>query len=176
LSSTRPANHHRVKSAGDSAGQPHNRVFGRHRLRNLPLHGFAQNQLWCELVTMACELTAWMQMLALEGPARAWEPKRLRLRLFSAAGRLVRGGRRLRVRLAAAWPWAGQLTAAITRLQALALGCPATTASTTRKGQPQGPWNPAPRRDSPGNQARPKAETATATASAAQIEIAKHRG
>jgi Transposase DDE domain group 1 len=87
-------------------------------LRNLPLHGFAQNQLWCELVAMACELTAWMQMLALHGAARAWEPKRLRLRLFSAAGRLARGGRRLRLRLSATWPWAGQLTAAITRLQA----------------------------------------------------------
>ena len=91
-------------------------------LRNLPLHGFAQNQLWCELVAMASELTAWMQMLALDGPARAWEPKRLRLRLFSAAGRLVRGGRRLRLRLAATWPWASQLTAAITRLQACAPG------------------------------------------------------
>ena len=91
-------------------------------LRNLPLHGFAQNQLWCELVAMASELTTWMQMLALDGPARAWEPKRLRLRLFTAAGRLVRGGRRLRLRLAATWPWAPQLTAAITRLQAYAPG------------------------------------------------------
>ena len=91
-------------------------------LRNLPLHGFEQNQIWCELVAMACELTAWMQMLALDGPARAWEPKRLRLRLFTAAGRLVRGGRRLRLRLAATWPWATQITAAITRLQALAPG------------------------------------------------------
>jgi hypothetical protein len=91
-------------------------------LRNLPLHGFAQNQLWCELVAMASELLAWTAMLALEGPARAWEPKRLRLRLFSAAGRLVRGGRRLRLRLAATWPWASQLTAAITRLQAFAPG------------------------------------------------------
>jgi hypothetical protein len=91
-------------------------------LRNLPLHGFNQNQIWCELVAMASELTAWMQMLALDGPARAWEPKRLRLRLFSAAGRLVRGGRRLRLRLAATWPWAPQLTAAITRLQAYAPG------------------------------------------------------
>jgi hypothetical protein len=91
-------------------------------LRNLPLQGFDQNQLWCELVAMASELTAWMQMLALEGPARAWEPKRLRLRLFSAAGRLVRGGRRLRLRLAATWPWATQLTAAITRLHAYAPG------------------------------------------------------
>jgi hypothetical protein len=91
-------------------------------LRNLPLHGFAQNQLWCELVAIASELLAWTAMLALDDPARAWEPKRLRLRLFSAAGRLVRGGRRRRLRLAATWPWAGQLTAAITRLQAFAPG------------------------------------------------------
>jgi hypothetical protein len=91
-------------------------------LRNLPLHGFDQNQIWCELVAMACELTAWMAMLALDGPARAWEPKRLRLRLFSAAGRLARGGRRLRLRLAASWPWATQITTAISRLQTLAPG------------------------------------------------------
>jgi Transposase DDE domain group 1 len=91
-------------------------------LRNLPLHGFDQNQIWCELVAMACELLAWTAMLALDGPARAWEPKRLRLRLFTAAGRIVRGGRRLRLRLAATWPWATQITTAITRLQALAPG------------------------------------------------------
>jgi hypothetical protein len=91
-------------------------------LRNLPLHGFDQNQIWCELVAMASELLAWMAMLALDGAARAWEPKRLRLRLFAAAGRLVRGGRRLRLRLAATWPWGRQLTAAITRLQAYAPG------------------------------------------------------
>ena len=40
-------------------------------------------------------------MLALHGPARAWEPKRLRLRLFSAAGRIIRSGRRRRLRIAA---------------------------------------------------------------------------
>ena len=91
-------------------------------LRNLPLHGYAQNQIWCEIVALACELLAWTQMLALTGPARRWEPKRLRLRLFSAAGRIVRGGRRLRLRLAASWPWASEITAAITRLQALAPG------------------------------------------------------
>jgi hypothetical protein len=91
-------------------------------LRGLPLHGLDQNQIWCELVAMACELLAWMAMLALDGPARAWEPKRLRLRLFTAAGRLARGGRRLRLRLAATWPWATQIGAAITRLQAFAPG------------------------------------------------------
>jgi hypothetical protein len=73
-------------------------------------------------VALACELLAWMQMLALTGKARRWEPRRLRLRIFSAAGRLVRGGRRPRIRLAASWPWARQITAAITRLQALAPG------------------------------------------------------
>jgi hypothetical protein len=48
-------------------------------LRGFPFHGFDQNQIWCELVAMACELLAWMAMLALDGPARAWEPRRLRL-------------------------------------------------------------------------------------------------
>jgi hypothetical protein len=88
-------------------------------LRNLPLHDFTQNQIWCELVALACELLAWMQMLALAGTPRRWEPKRLRLRLFSCAGRIVKGGRRLRLRLARTWPWADLITTAITRLQAL---------------------------------------------------------
>jgi Transposase DDE domain group 1 len=91
-------------------------------LRNLPLKGFAQNQLWCEIAALACELLAWTQMLALTETARRLEPKRLRLRLFSVAGRLARGGRRLRLRLAARWPWASEITAAITRLQALPSG------------------------------------------------------
>jgi hypothetical protein len=91
-------------------------------LNNLPLHGYAQNQIWCEIVALACELLAWMQMLALTGKARRWEPKRLRLRLFACAGRLIRGGRRLRLRLAARWPWNPILTAALNRLDALAPG------------------------------------------------------
>jgi Transposase DDE domain group 1 len=91
-------------------------------LRNLPLKGYAQNQLWCEIVALACELIAWTQMLALAGAARRWEPKRLRLRIFSVAGRLVRGGRRLRLRLAERWPWAGEITAATALLQALPSG------------------------------------------------------
>jgi Transposase DDE domain group 1 len=91
-------------------------------LRNLPLKSFAQNQLWCEIVALACELLAWTQMLALTGKARRWEPKRLRLRLFSVAGRLASSGRRLRLRLADRWPWAGQITAAAARLQAIPSG------------------------------------------------------
>jgi hypothetical protein len=33
-------------------------------LQNLPLHDLAQNRIWCALVTLACELTAWAQLLA----------------------------------------------------------------------------------------------------------------
>jgi hypothetical protein len=91
-------------------------------LRNLPLKGFDQNQVWCEIVALACELLAWMQMLALAGDARRWEPKRLRLRLFAVAGRLASSGRRLRLRLAERWPWAAGITAAAARLQALPSG------------------------------------------------------
>jgi hypothetical protein len=51
-------------------------------------------------VALACEITAWTQMLALtEHPARRWEPKRLRLRLFSIAARLARSARRTRLHL-----------------------------------------------------------------------------
>jgi hypothetical protein len=46
-----------------------------------------------------------MQMLALTGTARRWEPERLRLRLFAVVGRLASSGRRLRLRLARGWPW-----------------------------------------------------------------------
>jgi hypothetical protein len=61
-------------------------------------------------------------MLALAGAARRREPRRLRLRLFSTAGRLASSGRRLRLRLAEHWPWTAGLTAAAGRLQALPSG------------------------------------------------------
>jgi hypothetical protein len=88
-------------------------------LRNLPLHGFAQNQIWLEIVQLALDLLAWMPMLALTGPTRSWEPKRLRLRLFSAAAQLVTTSRRRYLRLPAHWPWTDVITAAADRLQTL---------------------------------------------------------
>ena len=89
-------------------------------LRNLPLHDLAQNQIWCAIVALACELTAWTQLLAFaEHPARRWEPKRLRLRLFSVAGRLARTARRTVLHLPSHAPWAALLHHAITALRAL---------------------------------------------------------
>ena len=89
-------------------------------LTNLPLHEMNQNRIWCAIVALACELTAWAQMLALPThPARRWEPKRLRLRLFSIAGRLARSGRTTALHLSAHAPWTGLLRQALSTLRAL---------------------------------------------------------
>ncbi|MEU4884748.1 IS1380 family transposase [Streptomyces althioticus] len=88
-------------------------------LRNLPLHHTAQNKVWLEIVQIALDLLAWMPMLALTGKARLFEPRRLRLRLFSAAAQLVTTGRRRILRLARHWPWTGEITAALERLALL---------------------------------------------------------
>src|SRR3954469_8093778 len=89
-------------------------------LRNLPLHELDQNRIWCPIIALACELTAWAQLLVLaEHPARRWEPKRLRLRIFSLAGRVTRSGRRTVLHLPTHAPWAALLQQAITTLRAL---------------------------------------------------------
>lgn len=88
-------------------------------LRNLPLHRTAQNRIWLEIVQIALDLLAWMPMLALTGETRLWEPRRLRLRLFSAAGQLATTGRRQILRLARHWPWTSHITAALDRLTVL---------------------------------------------------------
>lgn len=88
-------------------------------LRNLPLHSTAQNRIWLEIVQIALDLLAWMPMLALTGTARLWEPRRLRLRLFTAAGQLVTTGRRRILHLARHWPWTGVITDALNQLALL---------------------------------------------------------
>lgn len=88
-------------------------------LRNLPLHDAAQNQIWLEIVQLALDLLAWMPMLTLNGKIRLWEPRRLRLRLFSAAAQLVTTGWRRHLRFARHWPWTDVIMGAITRLNAL---------------------------------------------------------
>ena len=72
-------------------------------LRNLPLMGFAQNQAWCEIVALACEFLAWIQMLALDSKGRRWERKRLRLPAVRRRRAPRRGGRRLRAHLVGRW-------------------------------------------------------------------------
>lgn len=87
--------------------------------RNLPFHSFAANRIWVAIVALAMEVTAWMQTLALPNhPARRWEAKTLRLRLFSIPARLTRHARRLHLRLPAHNPFTGLALTAFTRLAA----------------------------------------------------------
>ena len=89
-------------------------------LANLPLHDMDQNRIWLAVVSLACELTAWLQMLTLIGhQARRWEPKRLRLRLFSIAGRLAHHSRRTVVHLSRSNRWTALLLSMIDKLQQL---------------------------------------------------------
>jgi hypothetical protein len=90
-------------------------------LRAFPFFDFKQNEIWCAIVALAVEITAWMQMLALtDHAARRWEPKRLRLRLFTVPATIARTGRRVLLHLAAKAPWAQLAGQGITRLRALA--------------------------------------------------------
>ncbi|WP_433599212.1 IS1380 family transposase [Nocardia sp. CA-135953] len=88
-------------------------------LRNLPFHSFNANRIWLALVAPALDLTAWMQTLALhDHDARRWEPKTLRLRLFSLPARLARHARHVHLRLSAHNPWTSLAVDAFTHLAA----------------------------------------------------------
>jgi Transposase DDE domain group 1 len=91
-------------------------------LANLPLHDFAQNEIWCALVALAADLLAWLQTLALTGhDARRWEPKRLRLRLLSIPARHARTGRRRLLHLAATAPFTTLALSALAALHTLTI-------------------------------------------------------
>lgn len=89
-------------------------------LRNLPLKSFAQNRIWCQIIALASEITAWMGLLALpDSPARRWEPKRQRLRLFQTAATVARHARARILHLTDRSRWAPIVQAAHARLYAL---------------------------------------------------------
>jgi len=90
-------------------------------LGRFPSRTFAINAAWLTAVMLAVDLLAWTQTVLLHDHptlTRA-EPKTLRYRLLHVAGRLVRGGRRLRLRLDQHWPWALPLADAFARCTAL---------------------------------------------------------
>jgi hypothetical protein len=88
-------------------------------MRKMPFAAFEHNEVWLEVSLLAQALLRWAALLCLEGKLALAEPKRLRQRLLHVAGRLVRSGRRVALRLPRSWPWAGALVAAFARLRAL---------------------------------------------------------
>ena len=90
-------------------------------LAKFPLQGFAQNQIWTQVICLAAELIAWMQMIALTSTdARRWEPKRLRARLFEIPATLVRRSRTKVLHLAQHAPEALTVLTGINRLRTAA--------------------------------------------------------
>jgi Transposase DDE domain group 1 len=68
---------------------------------------------------IAATLLAWLRLLALDGDLARAEPKTLRYKILHAAARLVRGGRRRRLKIPRTWPWATAIVTAWARISAL---------------------------------------------------------
>ena len=88
-------------------------------LGHFPSHDYKVNQAWLDASMIACILLSWLKLLALDGDLARAEPKTLRYRVLNAAARLVRGGRRRTLRIAATWPWAEEIITAWQRIQAI---------------------------------------------------------
>jgi Transposase DDE domain group 1 len=88
-------------------------------LGKLPSHLFSLNAAWLAAALIAATLLAWLRLLALDGHLAKAEPKTLRYRILHASARLARSGRRRRLKVSAAWPWAAAITTAWDRIAAL---------------------------------------------------------
>lgn len=86
-------------------------------LSHFPTKSFGGNAAWLILNTIAHNLTRWTTRLGL-GLGHVMT-KKIRRRIYNVAGRLVRTGRRLILRLPRRWPWAAQIAAALDRLRAI---------------------------------------------------------
>lgn len=88
-------------------------------LGHLPSRSCKVSTAWCQAASIACDLLAWLRLLALDGDLARAEPKTLRYRILHTAGRIVKGQRRRYLKIPPAWPWAHAITAAFTRILAL---------------------------------------------------------
>jgi hypothetical protein len=85
-------------------------------LGRLPSREYTINQAWIQIVAVAADLVAWLQLLALDGDLAKAEPKLLRFKMLHVPARLSRGARRRRLRIPAHWPWADQIVDAFRRI------------------------------------------------------------
>lgn len=111
--------------------RPHARVEARTRcakaagLHRFPSTGYTVNTAWAQAIaTIAADLTAWTQLLALDGELAKAEPKKLRHRLLHTAAQLTRGQRRRRLNIDPNRPWARQCVTAFTTIKNLPQAAP----------------------------------------------------
>jgi Transposase DDE domain group 1 len=88
-------------------------------LGHFPSFDYQVNAAWLTASMTGQILLAWLKLLALDGDLARAEPKTLRYRVLHAAARLVRGGRRRRLKIQATWPWAEAITTAWHRIDAI---------------------------------------------------------
>ena len=88
-------------------------------LGRFPSFDFGINSAWLAASLTAATLLSWLRLTALDGDLARAEPKTLRYRILHAAGKLVRGGRRRRLKIPATWPWADAIATAWARITAL---------------------------------------------------------
>jgi Transposase DDE domain group 1 len=89
-------------------------------LDNLPSRGFHANWAYLLITLLAYNLLAWLKLLALPAGERAGYAKRLRFRFIAVAGTVGRSGRRLVLRLSAAYALFADFVEALRRLRGLA--------------------------------------------------------
>jgi hypothetical protein len=89
-------------------------------LANFPLKGFDQNRIWLAIVALAGDLQAWSGLLAFAGDEiRRWEPKRLRMHIYTIPATIVRTARRTVVHMEHTARFAKDIVAGLNRLRAL---------------------------------------------------------
>ena len=88
-------------------------------LNHLPSRNYQVSTAWCQAASIACDLLAWLRLLALDGDLAKAEPKTLRYKILHTAGRIVKGQRRRHLKIPPSWPWAQDIAGAFTRILAL---------------------------------------------------------
>lgn len=88
-------------------------------LGHLPSRDYKVNTAWCQAASIACDLLAWLRLLALDGDLARAEPKALRYRILHTTGKIARGQRRRYLKIPPSWPWAHAIVDAFTRILAL---------------------------------------------------------
>ena len=86
-------------------------------LNHLPSGRFGANAAWLAFKVLAHNLVRWVTRLGLGDGLLT--TARVRRWLFAMPGRLVRSGRRARLRLPRHWPWQTEFERALTRLRAV---------------------------------------------------------
>src|SRR6266536_747119 len=109
----------------DGRHRVHARVEDHFRVGNdtgadrLPSQRFAVNAVWHRTQAIACDLIAWLRLLACDDTLTRTEPAALQYRIFHTPATLTRGGRRRRLNFPPDWPWTGHIQAIFQRLFAL---------------------------------------------------------